>query len=52
MSRLEHQAKSAWRAWGDYAQYTRCSGCQRHTYCRRTSRSPWLCLDCFDLKGA
>ena len=49
-------ALDAWRTWGhDYAQHGRCQNCNRlrtddgrFLIVRRTSRSRWLCLDCWD----
>jgi hypothetical protein len=50
-SRLEQQARIAWRRWGSaYAGYRRCDGCGQLAYCRRPSRGRWLCLGCWDAR--
>jgi len=54
MSTLEELAERAWIAWGEFAKFTVCDGCDRGVvvpvYCRAHRRNGhWLCLDCFDL---
>lgn len=49
---LEKAARLAWAGWGEYAQWTTCAGCGRWQYCRAKHRPGFLCLDCFDQKGA
>lgn len=48
LTALERAARSAWIGWGDYAQFTVCSGCQQFLHCRSRRRGRWLCLECFD----
>ena len=48
MTALERAARTAWQAWGDYAQHTSCDGCGGWLYCRARRRGKWLCLECFD----
>ena len=48
MTALEQYALQAWRAWGGYAKYTVCAGCQQFVYCRSRGGQRFLCVDCYD----
>lgn len=49
MSRLEAEAKSAWKRWGyAWARFTTCTRCGKYLYCRGTRKNMMLCLECFD----